>query len=273
MMPPPGYGQPPSYSPPPSRVPPPSYPGLIPSQSRPPTYSPSTGSSLPRTTPRSSEPTRPPSRTARTSSHPTPSTRPTESLDDTIALLKEREPNYARLPTTLSNLRRIPVDSSRQDEVARLLDPLLTTGNDAVRHAALEAVKVWGIEQNAPTLLLLLDTSEMSDRWSAMEALGKIGGSKAAAQCLAELLTVPNDSLPAKRALEEMGSIAEDAVWPHIGHADLLIHTNACQVLAKIGTEKSLTKLKARRPEQEIARRVPIDMTIRQLETAARRPR
>lgn len=277
---PPGYTPPtytpPSYTPPsytpPSRVsqPPTSQPsraipGLIPTPSRPTTPSSTPGSSTSRPTTRSTDTTRSTSR----SSRPT-SPLSVDSLDEIIAVLKKGD--SAQLITPLMNLRRIPVESSRQDEVARLLDPLLLTDNSAVRSAALEAVKVWGKPENSSSLLAILDMPDTGDRWPAMEALGKIGGSKAAAQCLADLLPNPNDLLPAKRALEEMGSIAEDAVWPHVGHADLLIHTNACQILGKIGTAKTLDKLKARRREQEIARRVPIDMTIRQLETATRRP-
>jgi len=190
-----------------------------------------------------------------------------------VALLKEGEPTFGRLYVPLNRLRNLPVDDSRREEVAELLDPLLTTENNSVRRSAQDAVKIWGTQKNVPTLLTLLDASDHGDRWAAMEALGKIGGSKQAAERLAELLLDSSESLRAKRALEDMGSVAEDAVWQHFGHADNMIHTYVCQTLAKVGTSKSLVKLKARRPEREIVRQAPIDFAVRELEQRLRRKR
>lgn len=189
-----------------------------------------------------------------------------ESLDDILIVLKEGEPTFAKMFVPLSKLRTLTPDPARREEVAALLDPLLTTQNSSVRRAAQDAVKVWGTQHNVPSLLALLDGADRSDRWSAMEALGKIGSSKAAAERIAQIMLISSESLVAKRALENMGSVAEDAVLPVVGHHDNLIHSYACQALGKIGTNKSLAILKSWEKDSQIGRQVPIDRAIREME-------
>jgi hypothetical protein len=283
-VPPPGIAPHPGLSPAPGFGPPPGFNpsgGLVPPPGFPPTFEPRTPDSAaeaqaPPRPSRDGNSTPSPPHIARAPTRPgstQPSSSPrAETLDEIVAVLKEGEPTFGRLYLPLNQLRRLPVDSARRDEVAALLDPLLKTTEHSVKNAAIKAVEIWGTQENVPTLLALLDSPDLGERWAAMEALGKIGGSKEAAQRLADLLTVSNDSLTAKRALEEMGNIAEEAVWPHVGHRDIQIHSNACQVLGKIGTPQTLAKLKARKPEREIVRQVPVDMAIRQLESPVRRP-
>jgi hypothetical protein len=63
-----------------------------------------------------------------------------------------------------------------------------------------------------------------------------------------------------------MGPIAEDAVWQHVGAQDDLLHGYACQVLGKVGTAKSLAKLRPLLSNPDIGRRVPIDIAVRDIE-------
>jgi len=194
-------------------------------------------------------------------------------LDEIIEVLKAGPPTFARLFSPLHRLRDIEPDPARREEVAELLDPLLTAENSSVRRSAQEAVKVWGTQKNVPTLLGLIDGRDNSDRWIAMEALGKIGGSQEAASKLASLMLDSRESPRARRALEDMGPLAEDAVWPIVGNGDNQVHSHACQVLGKIGTSKTLVKLKALRKDPVFGRQASIDSAIRNLEQRLRQRR
>jgi len=187
-------------------------------------------------------------------------------LDEIVELLKSGQPTFGRLYSPLHRLRGIEPVASRREEVAALLDPLLTTGDFSVRHAAYDAVEVWGTQRNVPTLLAILDGSDRSERWPAMEALGKIGGSPEAAARLAKLMLDSGESLQAKRALEDMGAVAEDPVWQLVGNSDNLIHSYACQVLGKVGTSKSLERLKSRPKEAQTVRQVSVDLAVQDMQ-------
>src|SRR4029079_16334371 len=124
--------------------------------------------------------------------------------------------------------------------------------------AALNAVKKWGTQKNVPTLVKILEWKSMGDRWAAMGALGEIGGSKEAAEAVAKLMLDKDDMRTATGALQKMGPVAEDAVWPHIGSKDQQVHYNACCVLGSAGTEKSLARLQALiKKETDVVHRAP----------------
>jgi HEAT repeat protein len=120
-----------------------------------------------------------------------------------------------------------------------------------------------------PTLLAALDSADRSDRGNAIEALGKIGGLPEIATRLAEILqnsSDASDGLRAARALEAMGALAEDSVLPLVGHRENRVHSSACQILVKVGTAKSLDKLKALPKEASTSRQIHIDRAIREIE-------
>jgi HEAT repeat protein len=187
-----------------------------------------------------------------------------ETLEQAIEMLKSGDASYSNAYPPLSKLRQWPVDSKRRNEVASLLDPLLTAENSTVRRAAQNAIQAWGTRANIPTLLKLLEWQEYGERVAGLEGLAAIGG-KEAAEAIAEKMLDKEIRLPAKRALEKMGPVAEEAVWQHVGAGDNSLHSYACQVLGKVGTSKSLVKLKALR-ERDSGRRASISIAIRDME-------
>ena len=167
----------------------------------------------------------------------------------------------------LSELSFMEPVPARREEVAALLDPLLQAKNDSVRHAALNAVKKWGTQKNVPTLLKMLELKSIGDRWSAIRALGEIGGSKEGAAAVAKLLLDQQDRLTATDALQKMGPVAEDAVWPHIGSKDQQVHYNACRVLGSAGTEKSIARLQPLiKKETDIGHRVSMEIAVKDIQ-------
>ena len=201
-----------------------------------------------------------------------PTSRPTpkpsgKSLDENIAAIKSTDQSFAQMFSPLSELSFMEPVPARREEVAALLDPLLGAKNESVRNSALNAVKKWGTQKNVPTLLKMLEWKSLGDRWAAMGALGEIGGSKEAAEAVAKLMADKEDMLTATHALEKMGPVAEDAVWPHVGSSDRQLHSNACRVLGAVGTEKSLAKLQPLiKKETDIGHRVPMDIAVRAIQ-------
>lgn len=202
---------------------------------------------------------------AANNSTPAPPKQRIETLDQAIEALKTGDASYAKAYQPLSKLKQWPVDAKRRNEVAGLLDPLLTTNESTVRRAAQDAVKAWGTPRNVPTLLKLLEWQDWGDQTSALEGLAAIGG-KEAAQAIAAKLPDKELRLRAKDALETMGPAAEEFVWPHLTSGDDQVFRYACDVLGKVGTAKSLAKLKARR-ERDSSRQSAVRSAIRDLES------
>jgi len=195
-----------------------------------------------------------------------PAPPPGKDLDSLIAAIKSPDQSFAKMYSPLAELSFMDPVAARREEVAGLLEPLLVAKNDSVRNVAMNAVKKWGTQKNVPTLIKMLDLPSTSDRWAAMEALGAIGGNKEAAEAVARLMLDENDRLTAKRALEKMGPVAEDPVWPHVGAKDNLLHSYACQVLGKVGTAKSLAKLKRLSKNRDVGQRASVEIAIRDIE-------
>jgi HEAT repeat protein len=106
---------------------------------------------------------------------------------------------------------------------------------------------------------------DRSDRHDAIKALGAIGG-KEAAQAVAGRLSDKDDRLYAKSALIKMGPVAEDYALPHVGASLDDLHDAACDVVGMVGTNKSLTKLRALRKESSTRRRLSVSSAIHELE-------
>ncbi|MCE9526448.1 MAG: trypsin-like peptidase domain-containing protein [Planctomycetales bacterium] len=211
-------------------------------------------------------PNRPTQSTPAPPATPSPPARAKKSLDDYIAAIKSTDHSFGQMYLPLSELSFMEPVPERREEVAALLNPLLDAKNESVRSSALNAVKKWGTQKNVPTLLKMLEWKSLGDRWAAMEALGNIGGSKEAAQAIAALMLDQGDMLTAAHALEKMGPVAEDAVWPHVGSNDRLLHSNACRVLGAVGTQKSLDKLQPLiKKETDIGHRVPMEIASRDI--------
>jgi HEAT repeat protein len=75
--------------------------------------------------------------------------------------------------------------------------------------------------------------------------LGSIGGKKSA-EAVVKRLTDDTDRLTAARALQEMGSVAEEPVLKLIDHPDDQVRYNVYQILGKVGGPKSEAVLKTK---------------------------
>jgi len=190
---------------------------------------------------------------------------PPATLDDVVATLKAQDKSPQEVYNRLRALLHLPHDSSRRTEVAALLDPLLISENATVRTKARELMQTWGTEVNAPTLINLLSVQDRFDRHDAIKALGAIGG-ETAAHALAARLPDKDDRLYAKAALIKMGPVAEEYVLPLVGDSNDDVHDAACDIVGEVGTNKSLSKLRALRRESSTRRRLSVSGAIHDLE-------
>jgi len=199
---------------------------------------------------------------------PKPPRRLPETLEDCIEDIRSSDQTFSQMFLALNKLTEFSPQESRREEVAGLLDPLLTARESSVRSGAFRAVKVWGTQRNVPTLLKILETGDRSSRSSAMEALGNMGSSQQVAEALAKQMLLDDDRSNAARALEEMGPVAEDVVWQHMESRNSRVQSSACSVLAKIGTKKSLPKIREliQKSESDISRKVHLEIAEREIE-------
>jgi hypothetical protein len=92
-------------------------------------------------------------------------------------------------------------------------------------------------------LLAKLKSSDYFTRESAIEGLARLK-TEEAAEAIAERLGVFGDRMAASEALQRMGPVAESAVLKQLDHEDWSVRQEACEILGKIGTQKSVPVLK-----------------------------
>jgi hypothetical protein len=128
--------------------------------------------------------------------------------------------------------------TTRREEVARALNPLLERPNNPHRGSCVAAVTVWGTSENVPVLLPMLGDKDGWARVAVIKALGEIGDERAI-EPLAKWLTNWFGRAETSQALQKMGSKAETVVLGYLEHTDAAVRTEACKILAVIGTKRS----------------------------------
>ncbi len=156
---------------------------------------------------------------------------------DLIGALKD--PGTRRDAAETLGKRKTP--DRHQDKVAKALNPLLADDDRGVRDAAIKALKVWGTADNVPALIKVVsDDDDGGLRRNAMDVLGKLKDKRGAKAVADQFATSRGE---ARRALEQMGAMAEPYVWPLLEAPDIGVRADACKLLASIGTAKSQAKL------------------------------
>ncbi|HUT14154.1 MAG TPA: HEAT repeat domain-containing protein [Thermoguttaceae bacterium] len=168
------------------------------------------------------------------------------SADDSdlidAALSDLRSTNGGRKSNTLSRLARIQVDPERQEEVAEVLVDLLSFTDDFTRSDVLEALAVWHTDEAVPAMIRQLDDKSLLVRQKALEVLSTIEDQRVI-EAIAKRLPETFDRMLAVRALIAMGPAAEETVLKYVEHPDRQVSSAACEILAEIGTQKSIAVL------------------------------
>jgi len=148
-----------------------------------------------------------------------------------LNLLQSKEPPAAdKEPTKL------------RVEIAKALEDLLT-GTEKTRHfSSAKALINWGTKGSIPTLIKNVDSPDTLPRIYAMEALGKMKATDAA-EPISKRLAQTSDRDKARDALVAIGPKAEPAVLKLADHPEWQVRNEVCNILAAIGTEKSVAAL------------------------------
>jgi HEAT repeat protein len=164
-------------------------------------------------------------------------------LEQTLADVADARKVRSR--AALERLAKLRLDEASHAKVSAALNAPLLDADAGIRDAALSAVQVWGAKENTAALLkLLANFPSGGPRGAVIQALTTLRD-PAAAPALAEELTNPRERRDIGKALIAFGPGAEDAVLPYLQSKDGASRYIACQVLAEIGTAKSLQPLQA----------------------------
>jgi hypothetical protein len=166
-------------------------------------------------------------------------------LDDLLEQLRDG----GDVRKTLGKLRGIR-PGERRKEVALEVAKCLENKSLFVRQEAAWTLQVWYVEENVPDLLEVLEDSHFPVRHSAIWMLSHFPRPEIAGAIVK--VYGPNE-IQAKPSLIRMGPVAEDAVLTLLEHKDWPIRKSAGDILSRIGTEKSLPKLKERAKEKTLA--------------------
>ena len=128
--------------------------------------------------------------------------------------------------------------TTRREEVARALNPLLEDKNKTNRISCVVALFVWSTKENVPSLLPMLSDKDGWARTAAVKALGEIRDERAI-EPIAKLLPQWFGRGEATEALQKAGSKAEKAVLPFIKHTDWVVRVEAWKILTVVGTQAS----------------------------------
>lgn len=160
-----------------------------------------------------------------------------EHVDDVLKRLASTD--QTELRKVLSELGRA-TPGERRKEVAQAIEPLLKHEHWPIRQHAASALEKWAVEENTVALVAALRDDNFGVRRSAIKALAKLP-SKEAAEAIVAIYA--KDAHDAKGALIAMGPVAEETVLTLLQHDHWVYRGDACEILGKIGSEKSVPSL------------------------------
>lgn len=150
--------------------------------------------------------------------------------------------DQGRLLKALLQLQQISPEKA-DHEVAGAIAAYLEHEDRSTRFTAARALQNWATSKTVPALLKALDDDFLVVRMSVMNTLGRLKEAKAVEPIAARLASY-QDRVVASRVLQEMGSVAEAAVSKRLKHEEWQARYEACKILGKIGTKKSVPALK-----------------------------
>ena len=138
-------------------------------------------------------------------------------------------------------LVRATPDPERRQEIARALVDVANHENDFVRADVMNSLAVWYTPESLPKVIEITNDYRWHIRATAIRILGLMKTKEAIEAILDRFL---KDTPYAYRALKEIGSAAEDAILRRIDLPEWRDKSRAYSIIAEIGTEKSVRKLK-----------------------------
>ena len=125
-----------------------------------------------------------------------------------------------------------------------LMGSLLNDPRTMMRWAAAKVIADHGTAEQVPILIKLLKSTDSSMRSSAIRGLGRLKDARAAEPLVALVARGDSDSYQIVEALARLGPDVEDTVLPLLGEKNVETRRRACEVLKRVGTQKSLAPLR-----------------------------
>jgi hypothetical protein len=169
--------------------------------------------------------------------------RGSSALDDTIGRLTGGD--WVKKRDALNELQSAKVEDDRRKEV---LDALFNLFDDKDIHSKVDVLKVykkWASTQEQKERLGTIAETLLADTWVKKDILRFYADNKvtSASTEVARKLKDVFDRKEAAECLIAIGSEAEPAVLPHLSDLDSQVRHIAIEVLARIGTRKSVPEL------------------------------
>jgi HEAT repeat protein len=152
--------------------------------------------------------------------------------------------DFFRTSLALDYLQRIQPDPALQPQIARELERLASS-QDVESGRAAEALVNWATPEQVPALIELSDKNDHFVANSARKALVRLKDPRGI-PAVAKGLTDLSSRHDAAEGLIELGGAAEGETLKYIDHSDTFVRMEACRVMKKIGTAKSLPELEKR---------------------------
>jgi S1-C subfamily serine protease/HEAT repeat protein len=169
---------------------------------------------------------------------------PEQQLDTLLAKIAEDKSRNRSPAGNLYGLERLTVVESRQEEVEALLIEELSNSDFTRQLPALKALSKWGTNNSIPKLSELVGSNNISVSFEAIRTLGATG-SPDAIPALVEALRSRTKGSQASQALVKFGAACEEQVVGVLGEPDNNTFRYACDVLRKVGSQKSVDALEA----------------------------
>jgi HEAT repeat protein len=173
-----------------------------------------------------------------------PAVNPEQQLDNLLAKIAEDKSKKRSPAGNLYSLERLTVVATRQEEVEALLLKELA-GTDFTRQLpALKALSKWGTKNSIPKMSELVGSGNPSVSFEAIRTLGATENPDAI-PALVEALRSQTRGSQASQALVKIGPACEEQVIGMLGEPDRNTFRYACDVLLKVGSQKSVDALEA----------------------------
>ena len=163
------------------------------------------------------------------------------------AALLLNEPNEPRRAVRALEYFKLKWPSNRLPTLIKLLINCASSDHKYNREAALEILSNRDPDQSFPYIFARVDDTSFTIRSMAYQMLRQVGDRRAIGPLAKRFASDDVDRISS--LLRSFGSASEGPVIPYLSHEDPDIRLRACNLIGKIGTEKSLPAL------QEMAQR------------------
>lgn len=163
-----------------------------------------------------------------------------KELDGLIASLLTLDKWKVRAP--LAQLAKMSPMPSKQQELNRVLQELFEKSDHAVRMEILRIWSTWGTEEVVPDIRLALEEGNDFMRIQALQTISQRRFASAVPAVIA-LARTGKYRTEIQETLTNLGSAAEESVWPLLEGSSVETVKLALRILRRIGTGKSLPRI------------------------------